>query len=62
MLLRYTHHAAERMVEQGITPRMVETALAAPETVIIGETADEYGAPVEDRKMRVVITVYWIFQ
>ena len=50
------------MVEQGITPRMVETALAAPETVIIGETADEYGAPVEDRKMRVVITVYWIFQ
>ena len=72
MLLRYSHHAAERMVEQGITRRMVETAVAAPETVISGETADEYDAPVEDRKMRVVvarhrqpalvITVYWIFQ
>ena len=57
------------MVEQGITRRMVETVVAAPDTVIRG--ADEYDADVEYRRMRVVvarwapplvITVYWIFQ
>lgn len=59
------------MVEQGITRRMVETVVAAPDTVIRGDTADEYDADVEYRRMRVVvarrapplvITVYWIFQ
>ena len=58
------------MVEQGITRQMVETVLAAPETVIRGDTADEYDAPVGSRQMRIVvarhrdpalvITVYWI--
>lgn len=66
--LRYSHHAAERMVEQGITRQMVEAVLAAPRAVIAGETADEYDAPVGDRMMRIVvarernlvITVYWV--
>ena len=66
--LRYSHHAAERMVEQGITRQMVETVLSAPGTVIEGETADEYNARVGDRIMRIVvarernlvITVYWV--
>lgn len=59
------------MVEQGITRRMVETVVATPDTVTRGDTADEYDAYVEHRRMRVVIarrdpplviTVYWIFQ
>lgn len=66
--LRYSHHAAERMVEQGITRQMVETVLAAPRAVIAGETADEYDSPVGDRMMRIVVarernlvvTVYWV--
>ena len=58
------------MVEQGITRRMVETVVAAPDDVIRGDTADEYDADMEHRRMRVVvarrnpplvITVYWIF-
>ena len=65
---RYSHHAAERMVEQGITRQMVEAVLAAPRAVIAGETADEYDSPVGDRMMRIVvarernlvITVYWV--
>ena len=59
------------MEEQGITRRMVEAVVAAPQTVIRGDTADEYDAYVEHRRMRVVvarrdlplvITVFWIFQ
>ncbi|MCY4377384.1 MAG: hypothetical protein OXC31_26800 [Spirochaetaceae bacterium] len=41
----YSHHAAERMVEQGITRAMVETVLAARGTTGTGDTDDEYGAP-----------------
>ena len=58
------------MAEQGITRQMVETVVAAPETVIRGNTADEYEAQVGSRKMRIVvarhrdpalvITAYWI--
>jgi len=58
------------MAEQGITRQMVETVVAAPETVISGDTADEYDAHVGSRKMRIVvsrhrdpalvITVYWM--
>lgn len=66
--LRYSHHAAERMMEQGITRQMVETALSVSGTVIKGATADEYDAFVGDRTVRVVvarrrnlvITVYWV--
>lgn len=69
-LLRYSRHAVERMAEQGISRGMVEAAVAAPETVSEGDTADEYTARVAGRRMRVVvarnrwptlvITVYWI--
>ena len=58
------------MTEQGITHLMVESVLAQPETVIEGDTADEYDARIGDRRMRVVltrnhdpvlvITAYWI--
>ena len=66
--LRYSHHAAERMMEQGITREMVEAVLSAPGTTIRGDTADEYDAPMGDRIMRIVIarernlviTVYWV--
>ena len=66
--LRYSYHAKERMMEQGITRQMVETALSVPGTAIKGATADEYDALVGDRMMRVVvarqrnlvITVYWV--
>ena len=55
MLLRYSRHAEERTAEQGITRQMVETVVAAPETVIRGDTADEYGAQVGSRKMRIIV-------
>ena len=47
--LLYSHRAAERMVEQGITRAMVETVLAAPGTTATGDTDDEYDAPADHR-------------
>ena len=45
----------ERMEEQGIARRIVEAVVAAAQTVIRGDTADEYDADVEHRRTRVVV-------
>ena len=70
MRLRYSHHADERMGEQGITREMVDAVLASPTVTVEGDTANEYEAVVTSRPMRVVltagreprlvITVYWV--
>ena len=70
MQVRYSHHARERMAEQGIAQNMVEAVLEAPEQRIVGNTAHEYRAAVGDRLLHVVIsagpepasviTVYWV--
>ena len=70
MQVRYSHHARERMTEQGIAQTMVDTVLAVPEHRTLGDTAHEYRAPVGDRLLHgvlsasrepaIVITVYWV--
>ena len=70
MQVRYSHHARERMAEQGIAQKMVDAVLAAPEHRALGDTAHEFRAVVGDRLLHVVlsssrepaivITVYWV--
>ena len=70
MRLRFSHHARERMGEQGITREMVGRVLAGHEKRFEGDTANEYEAVVNGRLLHVVIsassqpaiviTVYWI--
>ena len=70
MELRYSHHASQRMDEQGITRAMVEAVVSTPAPTMEGDTADEYEAAVDGRPLRVVltagleprlvITTYWI--
>ncbi len=56
MQVRYSHHARERMTEQGIAQTMVDAVLATPEHRTLGETAHEYRAPPAGQGARCRVT------
>ena len=55
MRVGYSDHAIGRMEHRGISEEIVQRILTSPDTLIEGETADEYTALVGGVEVRVIL-------
>lgn len=51
----YSRHARTRLRQRGVTRRMVERVLTAPDRFVEGDTADAYTATVDGVLLRVYL-------
>lgn len=55
MRIAYSDHAVTRMEKRGITEAMIQYILTTPDSLIEGQTADEYTALVDGVPICVVV-------